>query len=176
VLFFINHTRFTLPNREQTGRSLKQHAGIPADHMLCLAPRVDHAHEECNCDRVHGGELDVIAEEDDVKLEHGQHFWSVAPAGHGIEVTINRKSFEFAHANQTGRVLKERAGIPLTDVLFRDRPREDEVIADDAKVVLECGDCFHSAPPADYGAPPIDAADVGSRGSKVRLSRMAGLC
>ena len=161
VQIFINHSRFTFQQREQTGRSIKQHACVPADHMLCLDPRVDYAHEQCACDRNHGDELKVIADDDAVLLENGQHFWSVAAAHHAISVTINLKPFEFADSHQTGRSLKERAGIPLTDVLFRDRPKEDEVIADDAKVVLECGDCFHSAPPADYGAPPIGVADVG---------------
>jgi hypothetical protein len=50
----------------------------------------------------------------------------------------------------------------LTDVLFLDRPREDEVVANDTKITLECGECFHSEPPANYGRPPIDASSVGS--------------
>jgi hypothetical protein len=80
---------------------------------------------------------------------------------HVVTVTINRKPFEFADPHQTGRSLKERASIPLSDVLFRHRVKEDEVITDDAKVTLECGDCFHSAPPANYGAPQTATADIG---------------
>lgn len=158
---FINHSRFTFHEREQTGRGIKQHAGIPLDHVLCLDPRIDHQHEHCGCERRHGGELTVIADDETVQMENGLHFWSVAPVTHTVTVTINRKPFEFADPHQTGRSLKEGAGIPLADVLFRDRAKEDEVIADDAKVTLECGDCFHSAPPANYGAPAIGKDDVG---------------
>lgn len=80
---------------------------------------------------------------------------------HSVTVIINNRPFEFADPHQTGRSLKERAGIPLTDVLFRDRPHEDEVIADDTKVLLKRGDRFHSSPPANYGAPSIAVGDVG---------------
>jgi len=161
VQVFINHSRFGFDQHEQTGGAIKRHTGIPADHSLCLDALVDDAHEQCGCDRKHSDELKVIADGDKVMLKNGLHFWSVVPASHVISVIINLKPFEFADAHQTGRSLKERAGILLTDVLFRDRPKEDEVIADDTKVVLECGDCFHSAPPADYGAPRIGVGDVG---------------
>jgi hypothetical protein len=79
---------------------------------------------------------------------------------HAITVTINGQQYEFADKHQSGQSLKERAGIPLTDVLFLHRPHEDEVIANDAKVVLKRDDQFHSAPPANYGV-SIEAFDVG---------------
>jgi hypothetical protein len=159
----INGSRYTFQEREQTGYALKRHACVPVDHLLCFDPRTHRTHEHCDGERHHhqDGELRVIADDEKVILEEGQRFWSAAPATHAITVTINRKPFEFSDRHQTGRSLKERAGIPLGDVLFRDRPKEDEVIADDAKVTLECGDCFHSAPPANYGAPAIGAVDVG---------------
>jgi hypothetical protein len=37
---------------------------------------------------------------------------------HQIEIFINKKKYEVAHAEQTGASLKHLAGIPLTDVLF----------------------------------------------------------
>jgi hypothetical protein len=81
---------------------------------------------------------------------------------HTVTVKINGNEYDFADPHQTGRSIKERASIPLTDVLFLDRPHEDEVIADDTKINLKRDDCFHSAPPANYGGLPLDAADVGS--------------
>lgn len=84
------------------------------------------------------------------------------PDGKPVHVVINQKPYEFADSDQTGRSLKERAGIPLADVLFRNLPREDEVIKDDTKVTLKNGDRFHSAPPADYGQTSIDAEAVGA--------------
>ncbi|MFZ1907330.1 MAG: E2/UBC family protein [Steroidobacteraceae bacterium] len=158
---FINHNRIAFHRDEETGRGIKEHAGIPLEHVLCLDPRGDHEHENCDCERGHHSELKVITDDDTVHLHKGQHFWTVAPAMHAVTVTINRKPFEFADPHQTGRSLKERAGIALGDVLFRDHAKEDEVIADDAKITLKCGDRFHSAPPANYGAPAMSAADVG---------------
>ena len=109
-----------------------------------------------------------LAKEDDedkqeeLNLKKGQRFWSIAPEDHGITVAINGKQFEFSSPRQTGKSIKERAGIPATDVLFRERHGEDEVIPDDAKVVLRCGDRLHSAPPANYGhALAITSEDVG---------------
>ena len=55
-------------------------------------------------------------------------------------MTIDRKEYEFADPHQTGKSLKERAGIPLGDVLFLDRPHDDEVITDDTKIVLKMGE------------------------------------
>lgn len=158
---FINHGRITFHEREQTGRRIKECAHIPLDHVLCLDPRGDHKHETCGCERRDHSELHVIADDDKLHLKDGQHFWSLPSARCMVTVTINRKPFEFSDPHQTGRSLKERAGIPLGDVLFRHRAKEDEVITDDAKVTLKCGDCFHSAPPANYGAPAISSADIG---------------
>lgn len=80
---------------------------------------------------------------------------------HDVHVSINNHPFEFADPNQTGRSLKERARIPLADVLFLDRPHEDEVIPNEMHITLKSGERFHSSPPANYGDLPIGAADVG---------------
>lgn len=159
---FINQARYSFEHGAQTGRAIKERANVPPDHVLCLDVGHHHSHDECGCERnCHDAELKVIDDDLTIMLESGQRFTSNAAAAHGITVTINRKEFEFADPHQTGRSLKERAGIPLADVLFLNRPNEDEVITDDAKIVLKCGYCFHSAPPANYGAPEIEAADVG---------------
>jgi hypothetical protein len=163
VHVFINQTRVLFEHRQQTGRKIKKHADLPLDHVLCLEVHHKHSHDECGCEKgLHGHELEVIADDQEVELENGQHFWSHPAQSHRVTVTINRKEYEFANAHQTGLSLKERAGIASTDVLFLDRPNEDEVIADTTKVVLKCGDCFHSGPPADYGAYEVDVAVVGA--------------
>ena len=83
---------------------------------------------------------------------------------HRIHIFINKKQFEFEHHVQTGEHLKHRAGIPLGDVLFLQRPGEDEVIPNDAKITLRNGEHFHSQPPADYGlgAALLEEAGVAS--------------
>ena len=68
-----------------------------------------------------------------------------------VHIFINKKKYELEHSVQTGQQLKQLAGIPLGDVLFLQRPGEDEVIPNHAKVTLKDGEHFHSQPPADYG-------------------------
>lgn len=81
---------------------------------------------------------------------------------HDVHAFINRQKFSFDSPEQTGRALKERAGITLADVLFRDQPHEDEVITDDMRIMLKNGDHFHSAPPANYGSLQLAATDLGA--------------
>ena len=145
VHVFINQVRHSFHQQEQTGRAIKERANVPLDHVLCL--EIDHHHhhhhDECNCERKQPGEeLRVVDDDQIVVLENGQHFWSHAIASRGILVTIDRKEYEFADPHQTGKSLKERAGIPLGDVLFLDRPHDDEVITDDTKIVLKMGEHF----------------------------------
>lgn len=162
VRIFINRAPFLFDHAETTGRAVKERAGIPLDHALCVERGHRHSHDECDCDRKdRAEELVLVADEKAVTLQDNEHFWSVAPAMPGVTVTINHKEYAFADPHQTGRSLKERAGIPLTDVMFLDRPREDEVVTSDTKITLECGQRFHSEPPANYGGPAIDAASVG---------------
>ena len=68
-----------------------------------------------------------------------------------IKVTINREDYRLDDPEQTGASLKRLAGIPECDVLFLQGNCEDEVIANDGKVVLRNCDVLHSQPPADYG-------------------------
>lgn len=88
---------------------------------------------------------------------------------HKIHIFINKNKFELERAVQTGSRLKELAGIPLSDVLFLQRPGEDEVIPNDGKVTVKDGDHFHSQPPADYGfgLAVLDAAGVASGSATV---------
>lgn len=169
---FINQARYSFQQREQTGRAIKERACVPLDHVLCVEIDRREVDDKGSCEQPRGGnELKVVDDEAATRLEGGQHFWSHAKAKGEVTVTIDGKDYSFADRHQTGRSLKERAGIPLTDVLFLDRPDEDEVIADDAKVALKCGDCFHSAPPANYGNAYIDAASLGT--SKLEVVRQA---
>jgi len=140
----INGEHFAFEHLDQSGRSIKERGGIPSDHILCLdAKRSD---EQSGVD-----ELKVIDDCDVVTLKDGQKFLSHTPdVHHGVTVTINKKPYAFHDTHQIGRSLKEPAGIPISDVLFLHRPKEDEVIGDDTKIVLRCGDCFHSSPPANY--------------------------
>ena len=79
---------------------------------------------------------------------------------HSIHIFINKQKYELEHAVQTGSALKQLAGIPLSDVLFLQRPGDDEVIGNDAKVTLKNGDHLHSQPPADYGLGPAQLAEA----------------
>jgi E2/UBC family protein E len=163
IQVFINQTRYSFEAERKTGRALKERAHIQLDHVLCVQAEHHHLHAD-DCDCSHEGArdaLEVVGDEQFVFLKNGQHFWSIAGARSAVTVTIDSKEYEFADPNETGRSLKERAGVALADVLFLDRPHEDEVIADDTKVTLKCGDCFHSAPPANYGNSALSAESVG---------------
>ena len=80
---------------------------------------------------------------------------------HAIHIFINQKKYELEHPVQMGAALKHLAGIRLSDVLFLQRPGDDEVIANDAKVMLKNGDHLHSQPPADYGLGLAQLAEAG---------------
>ena len=56
---------------------------------------------------------------------------------HPIHIFINKKEYEIHDPVQTGASLKNLAGIPLNDVLFLQRPGEDEVIPNDTKITLK---------------------------------------
>lgn len=79
---------------------------------------------------------------------------------HPIHIFINRKKYELDRPEQTGAALKELAGIPLADALFRQGPGDDEVITNETTVILRNGDHLHSQPAADYGLGPagVDVA------------------
>jgi hypothetical protein len=93
---------------------------------------------------------------------------------HSIHIFINKKKYELEHHVQTGASLKHLAGIPLGDVLFLQRPGEDEVIPNDAKVTLKDGDHLHSQPPADYGLGPDLLTEAGLPRERATLHAEAG--
>ena len=93
---------------------------------------------------------------------------------HAIHIFINKKKYDVQQHVQTGAALKQLAGIPSADVLFRQRPGDDEVIANDAKVTLKNGDHFHSQPPADYGLGAAQLADAGLAPERASLHPEAG--
>ena len=68
-----------------------------------------------------------------------------------INIFIDRKKFELTEATQTGRALKDLAGIPANDVLFLDQPGDDLVIANETAITVHNGAHLHSQPAADYG-------------------------
>lgn len=88
---------------------------------------------------------------------------------HPIHIFINKKRYEIDNPVQTGAGLKNLAGIPLNDVLFLQRPGEDEVIPNDKKITLKNGDHLHSQPPADYGLEAVVLANVGIPPERVVL-------
>jgi hypothetical protein len=93
---------------------------------------------------------------------------------HRIHIFINKKKYEIDDPVQTGASLKRLAGIPLNDVLFLQRPGEDEVIPNDKKITLQNGDHLHSQPLADYGLEALLPANLGVPAERVMLHPEAG--
>jgi hypothetical protein len=93
---------------------------------------------------------------------------------HPIHIFINKKRYEIDKPVQTGASLKNLAGIPLNDVLFLQRPGEDEVIPNDTKITLKNGEHLHSQPPADYGWGAALFADAGIPAGRTVLHPEAG--
>jgi len=62
----------------------------------------------------------------------------------------------------------------LNDVLFLQRPGEDEVIPNDTKITLKNGEHLHSQPPADYGWGAALLADAGIPAERAVLHPEAG--
>ncbi len=93
---------------------------------------------------------------------------------HRVHIFINKKKYELEHHHQTGEHLKHLASIPLTDVLFLQRPGEDEVIPNDKKIPLKDGEHFHSQPPADYGLGAALLEEAGVAPGRATLHNEAG--
>lgn len=93
---------------------------------------------------------------------------------HPIHIFINKKKYEIDNPAQTGASLKDLASIPLSDVLFLQRPGEDEVIPNDMKITLKNGDHLHSQPPADYGLGAALLAEAGIAPERAALHPEAG--
>jgi hypothetical protein len=150
IHIFINRAKYEVAKSAQTGHSLKELAGIALGDVLF---------------RQRPGDDEVITNDAHVTITDGDHFHSSPPANYGAEdrhsihFFINRTKYQVAKAAQTGRSLKELGGVALGDVLFRERPGDDEVIANEAHVTVKDGDHFHSSPPADYGSVAAVAED-----------------
>ena len=56
------------------------------------------------------------------------------------------------------------------DVLFLQRPHEDEVIPNDKQVTLKEGDHLHSQPPADYGFQSAILTEAGLEPARATLN------
>ncbi|MDP8983022.1 MAG: multiubiquitin domain-containing protein [Acidobacteriota bacterium] len=156
IHIFINTNEFEVEHADQTGASLKQLAGIPLDAVLL---------------RVQSGGDEVISNDTRIVVKSGEHFRSEA---HRIHIFINKKEYEVEAPAQTGASLKQLAGIPLNDVLFLQRPGEDEVIPNDMKIVVKNGQHFHSQPPADYGLGTAVLEGTGLTNDRVQLHAEAG--
>lgn len=96
------------------------------------------------------------------------------PKGHSIHVFINKKKYDLDEPEQTGKALKELAGIPLGDVLFLQKKGNDLVIGNDTTVTLKNGDHLHSQPAADYGLDTDTIAAAGLEGERVELHSQPG--
>lgn len=79
---------------------------------------------------------------------------------HQIHVFINKTKYELESPITTGAALKALAGIAVSDVLFLQRPGDDEVVANDGQVTLKNGDHLHSQPPTDYGTTAASDVDA----------------
>lgn len=86
-----------------------------------------------------------------------------------IHVVINKVKYTLENSKQTGARLKELAGIPPCDDLFLEGRCGDQLIANDAKVVLRNCDQLHSQPPANYGSTSGTAVELGLSGDQYTL-------
>ncbi|MBW3578881.1 MAG: multiubiquitin domain-containing protein [Actinobacteria bacterium] len=70
-----------------------------------------------------------------------------------INIFINEAHFKVDSDSATGRELKELAGIPASNLLFRDLPgqQEDPPVPDDEPVPLKSGDRFYDMPQGNFG-------------------------
>jgi hypothetical protein len=148
IVIFINGQPYTLATPHQTGRSLKELAGISLDATLFLD---------------HPGEDEVIANDTKITLKNDAKLHSQPPANYGhadhvhphppdrrVSIRIDGKDYH-VEPEQTGYSLKVLAGLPLDSVLFLKRPIEDLVVTNETKVCLTNGDELCAQVPANYG-------------------------
>ena len=71
-----------------------------------------------------------------------------------INILIDEKHYKVQVEEMTGAELKHLAGIPPTNLLFREvhGPGDDELIQDGTVVHLHDGDHFYDMPPGNFGA------------------------
>lgn len=151
IRFFINDVEFTLTHPEQAAEALKLLIGMSDHHVLARLK------QQAGCEDDH----EVIDHHQCVHVAPGDRFLCDVLEKLPVTVHINRKPYRFKDRSQTGHSLKARADIRPEDVLFLDRPHEDEVIPDDRPISLHEGQHFHSAPPANYGKGLANADEVG---------------
>ena len=70
-----------------------------------------------------------------------------------VNIFINDEHFKIDSESLTGRELKELAGIPAANLLFRDLPgqQEDPPVRDDEPVDLKSGNRFYDMPQGNFG-------------------------
>lgn len=156
IRIFINQKPFRFSDSRQTGRSIKEQAGISLCRVLFTRDNPKGKHNWGS----HRPKKDIIENDEAVILHNGQRFKTIESKREVI-VKVNLEEYEFCDPLVTGREIKELAGIELSDVLFRNEPDEDEVVPNDTKIKLKRGDCFYSAPPANYGLTHFTTEDVG---------------
>lgn len=130
VVVLINDGEYRFESRGVRGRDLKDRADIPLDTELFR--------QGPNGDR-------LVSNDEEVQLHDGERFY----AHHPVEVVINDKRYRFETNRTTGRLIKEKAGIPLNYSLYRRRPGENEPISNDEEVHLHEHEHFFSRPPSN---------------------------
>lgn len=70
-----------------------------------------------------------------------------------IHIIIDNKEYVVHQERMTGAQLKQLAGIPEANLLFREvhGPGEDELIRNDATVHLHNGEQFYDMPAGNFG-------------------------
>lgn len=70
-----------------------------------------------------------------------------------VNIVIDNRHFEVDVEQMTGAQLKQLAGIPEANLLFREvhGPGDDEPIQNDTVVRLHNGDHFYDMPPGNFG-------------------------
>jgi hypothetical protein len=71
-----------------------------------------------------------------------------------INIQINHKHYQVHQQEITGAELKELAGIPDANLLFREvhGPGDDEQIQNETVVHLHNGEQFYDMPPGNFGS------------------------
>lgn len=137
------HRQLCLAQHHTTVQSLRSHLGLSMEEELIL----HRGSEEIQL--ADDGQIELI-EHDRLSCRHRHH---------PVTVHINGAPFHFEDPRQSGRSLKERAGIDLRDALSQEEAGgESIIIANDQEVCLHTGECFISQPGADYGSPSTNLA------------------
>ena len=70
-----------------------------------------------------------------------------------VNIIIDKKHYQVHVHSMTGAQLKQLAGIPEANLLFREvhGPGDDELIQNDATVHLHDGEQFYDMPPGNFG-------------------------